>query len=236
MIYICCHWDVVVCAYVQVVTFPRCTMAVFHRNALLAVRHFSTSALSQQLVKPPIAVFGVEGRYANALYSAASKQKGLEKVEKDLLKFESAINADKTLAEFLNNPLIKKALKKQAIEEGLKKLNYSPLTVNMLGAMAENGRMRHTNEVIAAFSKIMSAERGEILCEVTTAKPLDDASEKDLQAALSAFTKKGEKILLTKKVDPSILGGMLVSIGDKYVDMSIASKIKLYTSLIKEAV
>lgn len=60
--------------------------------------------------------------------------------------------------------------------------------------------------------------------------------EKDLQAALAAFTKKGEKILLTKKIDPSILGGMVVSIGDKYVDMSIATKIKLYTSVIKQAV
>lgn len=67
-------------------------------------------------------------------------------------------------------------------------------------------------------------------------QPLDDASEKELQTALSAFTKKGEKILLTKKIDPSILGGMVVSIGDKYVDMSIATKIKTYTKIIKDAV
>lgn len=67
-------------------------------------------------------------------------------------------------------------------------------------------------------------------------QPLDEASDKDLLAALSAFTKKGEKILLTKKVDPDILGGMVVSIGDKYVDMSIASKIKTYTAVIKVAV
>lgn len=67
-------------------------------------------------------------------------------------------------------------------------------------------------------------------------QPLDAAMEKELQTALAAFTKKGEKILLTKKVDPSIMGGMVVSIGDKYVDMSIATKVKLYTSVIKQAV
>lgn len=194
------------------------------------------NAASKQLVKPPIAIFGIEGRYANALYSAASKQKNLAVVEKDLLKVKAAIKSDKKLAEFLCNPLIKKTLKKQAIEEGLKKNNYNPLTINMLGAMAENGRMNYANAIITAFSKIMSAERGEVLCEVTTAKPLDDASEKELQTALSAFTKKGEKILLTKKIDPSILGGMVVSIGDKYVDMSIATKIKTYTKIIKDAV
>lgn len=67
-------------------------------------------------------------------------------------------------------------------------------------------------------------------------QPLDAEMEKELQTALAAFTKKNEKILLTKKVDPSIMGGMIVSIGDKYVDMSVASKVKLYTSIIKEAV
>lgn len=83
---------------------------------------------------------------------------------------QAAIKSDKKLAEFLCNPLIKKTLKKQAIEEGLKKNNYNPLTINMLGAMAENGRMNYANAIITAFSKIMSAERGEVLCEVTTAK------------------------------------------------------------------
>lgn len=83
---------------------------------------------------------------------------------------QAAVKSDKKLAEFLDNPLVNKTLKKQAIEEGLKKLNYNPLTVNMLGAMAENGRMRYADAVFSAFSKIMSAERGEVLCEVTTAK------------------------------------------------------------------
>lgn len=210
-------------------------MASF-KNAAILARQFSTSGASQQLVKPPIAIFGIEGRYANALYSAASKQKKLDAVEKDLLKFQAAIKGDKKLAEFLASPLIKKSHKREAIENGLKKLNYNDLTVNMLGALAENGRMSQTEAVIGAFSRIMSAERGEILCEVTTAKPLDAAMEKELEAALGAFTKKGEKILLTKKIDPSIIGGMVVAIGDKYVDMSIASKLKTYTSIIKDAV
>jgi len=211
-------------------------MASFNKVAILA-RQFSTSgAVQGQLVKPPIAIFGTEGRYANALYSAASKQKKLDVVEKDLMKFQAAIKGDKQLKEFLDNPLIKKSAKKEAIENGLKKLNYNTLTINLLGAMAENGRMKSTEAVIGAFSRIMSAERGEVICEVTTAKALDAATEKELEAALKMFVSKGQNILLTKKVDPSILGGMLVSIGDKFVDMSMASKIKAYTTVIKDAV
>jgi len=210
-------------------------MASFKSAAILA-RQFSTGAVQAQLVKPPIAIFGTEGRYANALYSAASKEKKLEAVEKDLLKFQAAVKSDKKLAEFLANPLVNKNLKRQAIENGLKKLNYNSLTINLLGAMAENGRMKYTDAVIGAFSRIMSAERGEIRCEVTTAKPLDPTTEKELEAALKMFTKKGQNILVTKKVDPSLIGGMVVSIGDKYVDMSIAAKIKTFTAVIKQAV
>jgi F-type H+-transporting ATPase subunit O len=58
----------------------------------------------------------------------------------------------------------------------------------------------------------------------------------ELETALKSFLKQGQKLLLTVKVDPAIIGGLVVSIGDKYVDMSIASKIKKYTDIITAAV
>lgn len=79
----------------------------------------------------------------------------------------------------------------------------------------------------------MAANRGEVVCEVITAKPLDADTKNKLESALKGFLKKGQTILLTAKVDPSIIGGMVVSIGDKYVDMSVVSKIKKYTDLIQ---
>jgi len=82
----------------------------------------------------------------------------------------------------------------------------------------------------------MSAHRGEVQCEVTTAKALDDASLKEVTAAIQSFLKSGQKMNIATKVDPSIIGGMVVSIGDKYVDMSIAKKIKLYTKVMEESV
>lgn len=69
-----------------------------------------------------------------------------------------------------------------------------------------------------------------------SAQALDAATHKELEATLKAFVKSGQVIKLTTKVDPSIIGGMLVSIGDKYVDMSMSSKINRYTSLLQEAV
>lgn len=74
------------------------------------------------------------------------------------------------------------------------------------------------------------------MCEVKTAKPLDDSQRKQLESALKSFLKPNQSIQLSAKVDPSLIGGMIVSIGDKYVDMSVASKIKKYTDIISAPV
>lgn len=73
-------------------------------------------------------------------------------------------------------------------------------------------------------------------CEVITAKELDAAQRQKLEGVLKSFVKANEKVFITTKVDPSILGGMIVSIGDRYVDMSVASKIKKYTEIISATV
>ncbi len=67
----------------------------------IIARAFSSSSVAQQMVKPPVQVFGLEGRYATALFSAASKQKSLDAVEKDLVKFQGQMKTDLKLAEFI---------------------------------------------------------------------------------------------------------------------------------------
>lgn len=111
----------------------------------------------------------------------------------------------------------------------------NPATANLLTLLAENGRLTKINQVINLYKLIMAANRGEVVCEVISAKPLDADTKNKLESALKGFLKKDQTILLTTKVDPSIIGGMLVSIGDKYIDMSVASKIKKYTDIIQAA-
>ncbi|PNF29813.1 ATP synthase subunit O, mitochondrial [Cryptotermes secundus] len=199
-------------------------------------RAFSTSSVQQQLVKPPIQVFGLEGRYATALFSAASKQKQLDAVEKELVKFKSTLKTDVKLREFIENPTLKRQLKVEGLKQVASKFPLSSQSSNLLVLLAENGRLKSLDGIISSFQTIMAAHRGEVPCEVTTAKPLDDALKTELEAALKSFLKQGQKLLLTVKVDPAIIGGLVVSIGDKYVDMSIASKIKKYTDIITAAV
>ncbi|XP_003393971.1 ATP synthase subunit O, mitochondrial [Bombus terrestris] len=202
----------------------------------IIVRSLSSSSAAQQMVKPPIQVYGIEGRYATALYSAASKQKVLNNVEKDLLKFQDLLKKDKQLGEFVKNPSIKRKDKVKALQTIGGKVSLSNETVNLLGLLAENGRLSHVNNVINTFKLFMAANRGEVPCEVITAKPLDAEMTSKLQAALKGFLSKGQSILLTSKVDPSIIGGMIIAIGDKYVDMSVASKVKKYSDIIANTV
>ncbi|CAG0895664.1 unnamed protein product [Darwinula stevensoni] len=200
------------------------------------VRSFSSSAGHLQMIKPPIQLFGLEGRYATALYSASVKEKKLEAVEKELLEFQGLLKKDQKLKEFLLNPTLKRNIKKEALLSVFKKQNTSSISSNFFNAIADNGRMNRVESMINAFKTIMSAHRGEVQCEVTTAKPLDKAMEQELHEALKGFLKSGQKLLLHTKVDPSIIGGMIIAVGDKYVDMSMSSKIKKYFDLISASV
>ena len=100
----------------------------------------------------------------------------------------------------------------------------------------------------------MAAHRGEGVCSVTTAKALDAAMQKEVEGAVKGFLKGNEKALINYSVDPSIIGGMVsrsnlfiiisvfnififqvISVGDKFCDMSMSSKLKKYSELIKGA-
>jgi F-type H+-transporting ATPase subunit O len=83
-------------------------------------------------VQAPIQLFGVEGRYAHALYSAAVKQKKLTEVEKDLTAFKDVLKKDKTFVTFVMDPTIKRKQKSEALSASLQKLKYSQVTSNFL--------------------------------------------------------------------------------------------------------
>ncbi|KAM6448388.1 ATP synthase peripheral stalk subunit OSCP, mitochondrial [Liasis olivaceus] len=203
----------------------------------LKVRHFSTSLVrpASKLIQPPVQIYGLEGRYATALYSAASKQKKLDQVEKELTRVLAVMKEPK-LSGIVMNPYVKAKVKQQVVNDALLKEKLSPITINFVKTLAENSRLSYTSGVISAFGKIMSAYRGEILCSVTTAQSLDEASLTELKTTLNGFLAKGEVLKLEVKSDPSIMGGMIISIGDKYIDMSTKTKIQKLSRIMREVV
>lgn len=140
---------------------------------------------SAAAVKPPIQLFGLEGRYATALYTAATKLNQLDSVEKELIQVQSAIKQKPKLREIIISPIINRTLLQTTLKEVGKAANLSAATTNLLTLLAENGRLTKIDGVINGFKQLMSAHRGEVVCEVTTARALSDAQRKELQGALA---------------------------------------------------
>ncbi|XP_044526169.1 LOW QUALITY PROTEIN: ATP synthase subunit O, mitochondrial [Gracilinanus agilis] len=205
--------------------------------AVQQIRCFTTSVARPfaKLVRPPIQLYGLEGRYATALYSAASKQNKLDAVEKELIRVTKILKEPKTVASFMN-PHIKRTIKMAALNDLIAKEKFSPITTNFMKLLAENGRLNNTPGIISAFSTIMSVHRGEVPCSVTTASALDSSTLSELEAVLNSFLRKGQVLKMETKIDPSIMGGMIVRIGEKYVDMSARTKIQKLSRIMKEAV
>lgn len=151
----------------------------------------STSA---EKVKLPLHLFGLEGRYATALYTAATKLKQLESVEREVTQVQDVLSKSSKLRAVFLSPIIKRGLMEQTLRQIGTDAKLSSATTNLLVLLAENGRLKKIDGIIGAFKQIMSAHRGEVVCEVTTARPLDNSQRKQLEDALRvSFAKKAQR-------------------------------------------
>ncbi|KAJ8728124.1 hypothetical protein PYW08_016509 [Mythimna loreyi] len=182
--------------------------------------------------KPPISIFGLEGRYVSALYSAASQMNELEKVEKSLINLQKELKKPK-IVDFCATSLISRAAKAKLLIAISNEAGMPKSMTNFLGLVAENGRLKLLDRMIKMYLAVMVAHRNEALCEVITADPLDDATRTKLVNILKRFVPAGKKIQLQELVKPDAIGGVVIGFEDKHIDMTIAKRITLYRGRIK---
>ncbi|KAI8884760.1 F1 complex, OSCP/delta subunit of ATPase [Backusella circina FSU 941] len=189
-------------------------------------------------VKAPITLHGLDGRYATALFTAAARQGSLEAVEKDLKALQGAVTKDKAVGAFLENPTINRVKKIEGVNALLAKAGTpNTLTKNLFETLAENGRLEQTPKVIAAYVELMSAHRNELPMVITSAKELDKATLNKISDALQkSALAEGKKLLVSNKVKPDIMGGLLVEIGDKSIDLTVSSKLAKLNKLVTDSV
>jgi F-type H+-transporting ATPase subunit O len=194
-------------------------------------------AASSQKVQPPVALFGLDGTYATALYTAAVKTSSLEPTARGLAALGSLIQKDAKLVTILEAPTLSAADKTAIVAELQKNAGASGETVkNFLTTLAENNRLGLLPGVCTKFTELMSAARGEVEMVVTSAQPLDNKTLSRLEAAVSksSYAGAGKKLKVKNTVNPDIVGGLVVEVGDRTIDLSVSSKLAKMNKLLTD--
>jgi len=202
-----------------------------------ATRSYATNAT--QHVKPPIALSGVDGTYATALYTAAKKTSSLEPVSRSVAALGNLLAKDKRLEPVISSPTLTSADKAAAIEEVIKALPSGAgqkEVKNLLEVLAENNRLGALPGVVSKFDELVRADKGEVDVVVTSAQPLDSRTLGRIESAVagSGVLEAGKKSRVVNRVQADIKGGLIVEIGDRTIDLSVSSKIAKMNKLLTD--
>ncbi|CAG8427372.1 unnamed protein product [Penicillium salamii] len=222
--------------------------------AVNGMRSYATS----QEVRAPVALFGVDGTYATALYTASSKSSALDQTARAIATLGETLKADKKLVNILGAPTLSNADKKSIVEELAKVAgaDKAGIVQNFLETLAENNRLGSLNGVCEKFGTLMGAHRGEIDLNITSAQELDAKTLTRLEKAVSKSEySQGQKLKVVAKVclismwcadlekkvltiiqvNPELVGGLVVEIGGRTVDLSVSSKIAKMNKALTDA-
>ncbi len=171
------------------------------------------------------------GRYATALFGLARDENKIDAVSRSLATLEAALAESGDFKALVTSPLIGRVEAGKAIRALVPTLGVDPVTGNFLGVLADNGRLGELTNVVRLFKRLSSDYRGETAAEVTTAHALDDAQVAALKAKLAA--RLGRDVAIDTKVDPAILGGIVVRLGSQMIDASIRTKLNTLAQAMK---
>jgi F-type H+-transporting ATPase subunit delta len=175
---------------------------------------------------------GVAGRYATALFELAKEQKALEQVAVELNRFNEALDAFEDLTRLVKSPVFSAEEQGRALAAILEKLEIEGLTKNFLLLVAKNRRLFAAPDMMRAFHAMLARERGETSASVTAAAKLTEAQITALKQALKAAL--GKEVMLEERVDPGLIGGLVVKVGSRMVDTSLRTKLNSLKIAMKE--
>lgn len=167
---------------------------------------------------------GLSGRYASALFKLAEADKALDQTAEDLARLAKMIEESDDLARLLRSPVTARADQARAVSALLEKSEMSDLVRRFVGVVSENRRLAVLPDLIKAYQVLMARHRGEETAEVVSAKELTAAQLKSLGASLKKAV--GTTVTIEPKVDPEILGGLVVKVGSRMVDSSLRTKLQ----------
>jgi F-type H+-transporting ATPase subunit delta len=174
------------------------------------------------------------GRYARALFELALDAKSVDAVKADIEQLDAMIAANPDLNRLVRSPVFGAEEQARALGAVLAKAGIGGLASNFLLFVTSNRRLFAVRDMIRDFRKLVARWKGEVTAEVTAAEKLSDARLEEIKSALKSIT--GEKAVdLHVKIDPEIIGGLVVKLGSRMVDSSLRTKLNAIKHAMKEA-
>jgi F-type H+-transporting ATPase subunit delta len=179
-------------------------------------------------------VSGMAGRYATALFELALEDRAIDAVKTDLEQFDALIAANADLARLVRSPVFAADEQLKALSAILDKVGIKGLAANFLRVITTNRRLFAVRDMIRGFRTLVARNRGEVTAHVTVAEQLNDNNLDALKSALKSVT-GGKAIDLDVKVEPAIIGGLIVKVGSRMIDSSLRTKLNAIKFAMKEA-
>jgi len=175
---------------------------------------------------------GIALRYATAAFELAKESDSLGAVERDMDALEIALANSRDLRDLVSSPVYTREQQKDAIIAIAERMGLSTDISNTLGLMASRRRLFLLSQTVEALRALISEEKGEVTAEVATAGALTEKQKERLAGTLKASVGKDVKIIVT--VDESLIGGLVVKVGSKMIDTSVAARLAKLRNAMKE--
>ncbi len=163
------------------------------------------------------------GRYAAALFDLAKEERQLPQIEADLRAFQAMLDASADLRRVIRSPVISAEDQAKALDAVLGKAGVSDLTAKFFKLIARNRRLFAVADMMRDFRALLARERGEVSADVASAHPLTPEQLTALKDALRVQI--GKDVQVNTRVDPALLGGLVVKVGSKMIDSSLRTKL-----------
>jgi F-type H+-transporting ATPase subunit delta len=173
------------------------------------------------------------GRYATALFELALENNAIDAVKTDLDKFNKLVDEVADLGRLVRSPVFTAEEQTRAIGGVLDKAGIGGLAAKFLKLVASNRRLFAARDMTSGFNARVAKHKGEVTAQVTVAEPLSDARLNEIKSALKSVT--GKDVIVDVKVDPAIIGGLVVKLGSRMIDSSLRTKLNAIKHAMKEA-
>jgi F-type H+-transporting ATPase subunit delta len=172
------------------------------------------------------------GRYATALFELALGDNAVDAVKADLERFDALVRDSADLTRLVRSPVFDAEQQTRAIAAVLDKVGIGGLAAKFVKLVASNRRLFAIHDMIKAYRAQVARHKGEISAQVTVAEPLSPTHRGAIQDALNSIT--GKEVGLDVKVDPAIIGGLVVRLGSRMIDSSLRTKLNSIKHAMKE--